>query len=145
MKIQQYDPTDMSLLSSDVTGVDFGSGVAGQHCPNVIAIKPTAETETFQSLALFLEDNSGMDHTQFGKYKSSSAIPGITAGSDYLSDYLIEVEGISDAMLIPQYSDQGIVFDAGSPEYAWLDAGIGLNETTLGSNSINLRFVFEYN
>jgi hypothetical protein len=144
MRIETYLPSDMSLLSADATGVDFGEAFIGQHS-NVVAIRPFVTTEvSFESLALFLEDSGGLGHTQFGKYKNGSPIQGITPGSDYLSDFFIPVPGVSDASLIGVYSDFGLVFEGSSPEYAWIDAEAGPSETA-GSASVNFRFVFEYN
>jgi hypothetical protein len=133
----------MALLSSDATGVDFGDAFIGQHS-NVVAIRPVGTIENFTSLAMFLEDNDGLGHTLFGKYKNANAIEGITPGSDYLSDFFIPVPGVSDASTIGIYSDFGLVFDPSNPEYAWMDAEAGADET-VGSGSVNFRFVFEYN
>ena len=144
MKIESYNPTDMTMLSADVTGVDFGVTIKGQHSTNVIVVRPVATSETLTELALFLEDNDGLDHTQFGKYKSSVATPGITPGSNYLSDYFIPVPGVSDTSMLTTLSDFGLVYTPSSPEYTWVDAEAGVSETEIGSSSVNLRFVFEY-
>lgn len=145
MRVDQYNPVNMTLLASDITGVDFGSVVKGNHNSSAIVIKPVAEgSETITQLALFLEDNAGMNNTQFGKFKNAAPTPGIAAGSAYLSDYFQEVEDISDVSQIPAYSDYGLVFNASSPEYAWIDAEVGDTETTLGQQAVNFRFIFEY-
>ena len=145
MRVESYDPTDMSLLLSDTPSVDFGNVIRGNHNDEAIAIRPAATVETFVQLALFLEDNAGLDHTQFGKFMWPTPIQGITPGSDYMSDYFVEVEGISDFSQIAQYSDYGLVFNAASPEYAWMDAEVGRTETALGAAAVNFRFIFEYN
>jgi len=145
MRIEQYNPSDMQVIANDITGVDFGEVVKGNHAPNVIAIRPILEIgDTFTSLSVFLEDNGALDHTQFGKFKSTTAIADITAGSDYLSDYFIEEEGISDASQVPGASGDGFILDEGTPEYLWIDAGVGENEVTFGDLSVNFRFIFEY-
>ncbi len=144
MRIESYDPSDMSLNSSSVTGVAFGNVVKGNHNTTAVAIRPAIDGDTFTQLALFLENDAGMDHTQIGKFLTSVATQGITPGSDYLSDHFTEVTGISDISQIAQYSDNGLVFNAATPEYAWMDADVGLTETTLGVSSVNFRFVFEY-
>jgi len=145
MRIETYNPTDMSVLESDATGIDFGVAIKGQHS-NVVAVRPIKTDETnFVALALFLENNAGLDHTQFGKFKSSSAIQDVTAGSDYLSDYFVQVTGISDTSMISTFSGFGLLYDAVNPEYTWVDAEAGLSETTLGDSNVNFRFVFEYN
>ena len=145
MRIEQYNPTNMSVLQADVTGVDFGSVIKGSHAPNVVSIRPVLDMgDNYTALAMFLEDNAGLDHTQFGRYMSSTAILGITPGSSYLSDYLIEEYGISDISQVWAVSGHGLILDSSNPEYVWLDAGIGSNEVTLGGLSINVRFLFEY-
>jgi hypothetical protein len=144
LKISSYNPVDMTLLSADATGIDFGEVIIGQHNTEAVAIKPVADGITFTALALFLESANGVDHSQFGKYKSSTAVLGITPGSDYLSDSFIPITGISDASLIGVYSDFGIVYDNTTPEYSWLDVEAGSAETAIGSSTVNFRFVFEY-
>jgi len=145
LKIERYSPVNMSLVDADATGVDFGDAIKGQHCSNVVAIRPVAVDITFTALALFLENTNGVNHTEFGKYHSAVATPGITPGSNYLSDAFVPITGISDAAMIGMYSDYGIMFDSTDPEYAWMDAEIGTAENMLGSSTINFRFVFEYN
>jgi len=145
MKVEQYNPSDMQLLDSDVTGVDFGNVVKGNHNDEAIVVKPVADMGMdFQILAMFLEDNAGLDHSQFGKYQNSTGVTGVTPGSNYLSDYFVETPGISDAADIGSVSDNGILFNAGAPEFAWLDVEVGSSETVLGQSSVNYRFVFEY-
>jgi hypothetical protein len=146
MRIETYNPTDMSVLESDATGVDFGVAIKGQHS-NVVAVRPinSSPDTNFLEIALFLENNAGLNHTQFGKFKSSTAIPGITAGSDYLSDYFVQVTGISDTSMISTFSGFGLLYNAANPEYTWIDAEAGLSETTIGDSNVNFRFVFEYN
>jgi hypothetical protein len=143
IKVESYIPATMALLSADVTGVDFGDVIKGQHGPNVVAIRPVKDGITFDALALFLENANGVDHTQFGKFKSASAIPGITPGSDYLSDYFVQITGISDTSMLSAYSDYGIMYNAASPEYSWMDAEAGVSES-VGDSAVNFRFVFEY-
>jgi len=145
MVIHQYNPATMVETSSDVTGVDFGDVIKGHHAPNVVAIKPYADPgDNFESLAMFLESNGGLDHTVFGKYKSSTAITGIEPGDDYLSDYFVQVSGISDPSQVGAYSDYGLILDAADPEYVWIDAEPGTNEVVYGAPNVNFRFVFEY-
>lgn len=147
MLIASYDPVTMDTLSSDVTGVDYGAVIKGYHTANVAVIKPTlgGGESNFLKLALFLENNNGLNHTVFGKFKSLRPITGITPGSNYLSDYFIQVTGISDPSQIDVNSGIGLVFNATTPEYAWLDAQVGRSETATGSTNVNFRFVFEYN
>ena len=144
MKIETYNPTNMQMVSSDVTGVDFGNVVRGNHNTSAVVIRPVADGGTFDQLALFLENAGGLTHCQFGKYVNSAAVTGITPGDPQLSDYFVEAAGISDVSQIAGLSDNGIVLDAGAPEYIWVDVEAGVGETNLGAQSVNFRFVFEY-
>jgi hypothetical protein len=144
LKISSYNPSDMTLISADATGIDFGEVIIGQHNAEAVAILPVADGITFTALALFLENANGVDHSQFGKFKSSEAVQGILPGSDYLSDSFIPVTGISDASMIGVYSDFGIVYDSTTPEYSWLDVEAGSAEDAIGNSTVNFRFIFEY-
>ncbi len=149
MKVASYNPVTMNQVSSDVTGIDFGTVIKGKHSSKVVSIRPflddTVPENTFLKLALFLENNNGLSRTVFGKYKSSSPITGITPGSDYLSDYFIQITGISDISQIDTHSGIGLVFNETAPEYAWLDAQVGLYDSAVGQTNVNFRFIFEYN
>lgn len=142
MKISRYNPATLALISEDITGLDFGSMTLGNFCPNVLLIKPVAEDEVLTQLGLYLEDRAGLDHTRFGLYKSATGATGITPGDSRLNTYLLESLGVSD---YTQFSDNRVSYDVGDPEFTWLDAKAGLNETTLGGSTVNFRFVFEYN
>lgn len=145
MRIESYNPADMQVVHSDVTGVDFGTAVKGNHASEVVAIRPVLEMgDVLTALALFLENDAGLDHTQFGKYKSHIATQGIEPGSAYLSDYFTEQNGLSDIMSAWAVSDQGLVLDPSNPEYIWMDAGVGSTEDQFGASTTNFRFIFEY-
>jgi len=144
MIINTYDPTNMSLIESDVTGVDFGDVLKSQHCIRPVVLKPVVDFgETLSQLAFYLESNNGLDHSQFGKYKNANAIEGIPAGGDYLSDHFVVQEGISDFLNFENTSDAGIVLNPENPEYIWMDVQAGSAETG-GAAQVNFRFVFEY-
>jgi hypothetical protein len=142
MKISTYNATDMSLISSDATGVNFGDGVLGGFCKNAVVFKAVPETEILTSLSLYLEDRADLDHTRFGLYKSQTATTGIQPGNSLLNTYLVESPGVSDQTM---FSDNSVDYDTTDPEYTWIDARIGMTETNFGETSVNFRFVFEYN
>jgi len=145
MKISTYNPVDMVQISAGVSGVDLGNVLRGNHNETAVVVKPVADTgENLTLLAMFLEDNADLTHTQFGKFKSATPIQGITPGSNYLSDYFVETPGIQDVSGIYAFSDNGLLLNASAPEYVWLDAEAGSTETS-GSTTVNYRFVFEYN
>ena len=142
MKIYTYDATDMSVISTDATGVAFGDGVLGGFCQNAVVFKAVPETEVLTALSLYLEDRADLDHTRFGLYKSQTATTGIAPGNALLNTYLVESPGVSDMSM---FSDNQVSYDITDPEYTWVDAKIGLTETNFGDTAINFRFIFEYN
>lgn len=142
MKIARYNPSDMSLISEDVTGLSFGDVVLGNYCNNVVAIKPVLESENLTSLGLYLEDRAGLDHTRFGLYKAATTQVGILPGDSRLNTSLMEAPGVSD---YSQFSDYRVSYNVSDPEYTWLDANVGLSENIFGISNLNFRFVFEYN
>lgn len=144
MRIETYNPETMVLISSDDTSVDFGTVSRGHHNSQTVVIRPQAVSETISQLALFLENNDGLNHTVFGRYKSVTPTTGIEPGDSRLSDYLVQVPGVSDFSRWSELSDYGLGLNATAPEYVWLDAEAGSSETNLGDATINLRFVFEY-
>ena len=144
MIINTYNPVDMSLSTEDVTGVDFGDVVKGQHNSQPVVLKPALEVgDDFSQLALYLEAINGLEHSQFGKYKNSEAVTGIVAGSDTLSAHFVAQPGVSDFYDFENTSDAGVVLDPSDPEYVWMDVQAGNGETS-GSNQVNFRFIFEY-
>jgi len=144
MRVERYNPSTMVRLSSDETSVDFGTVTRGQHNSQTVVLKPVAEAETFTKLALFLESNGGLNHTNFGNFKSADSIPGIEPGDARLSDFFVQASGVSDFAAYAEISDWGVDFDPDTPEYVWLDAEAGTSERNLGGTTINLRFLFEY-
>jgi hypothetical protein len=144
MKIASYNPTTMALLLSDTTAVNFGRVIRGNHAAELIVLKAVPETETLDMLALFLENNAGMNHTRFSNFKSSTAITGIQPGDPRLAAFFVPVTGISDIAGVQEFSDWGLMLNASAPEYTWLDARVGSTESPLNTSGINYRFVFEY-
>jgi len=145
MRIEKYDYETMDLIASDATQVDFGTVARGHHNSQTVAIRPVAGMgETYMQLALFLEDNGGLGHTQFGKYKNAATIPGIEPGDPRLAPFFIQAIGVSDFTNYGILSDYGLPLDATSPEYIWMDAEASMYETNLGPATTNWRFVFEY-
>jgi len=144
MRVETYNPETMALIESDATQVDFGTVSRGHYNAQCVVVRAVAVTETLSKLALFLEDNAGLDHTKFGKYRNASPLTGLEPGDDELSDFFVETPGVSDFASYSEISDWGLPLDHAAPEYVWMDAEVGTAETNLGDAAINLRFVFEY-
>ena len=142
MRISRYNPVNMSLISGDITRIDFGSIRLGTFCNQTVVIKPVAESENLTSIGLYMEDRGNLNHTRFGVYKSHTATQGIAPGDARLNSFFNEAPGVSD---YNQYTGYRITLDPNDPEYTWLDAKPGMNETTFGASTLNFRFVFEYN
>lgn len=138
-RVEAYDPVDMSLLSSDITELDFGTIIRGGYCQQTAVIKPIVMGD-ISALSLFLEDNGGFNNVLFGCVKASEAISGIYPGDPRISDYFIADPGVSDFTT----SDYGLSLNPVNPEYIWLDVNVGAS-SILGPGTANYRFVFEYN
>jgi hypothetical protein len=145
MKVTSYSPVNGMLMLDSITGITFGNIRQGQHCTNPPVIKPSATSEIqFSEMKLFLQNDGGLAQSQFGYYKNSSFITGITGGHpSYFSpsNHFNVVTGpvLSDSLGL------NISLDAsGMPsEYVWLDVGIGALETG-ATSSINYRFLFDF-
>jgi len=138
-RIEAYDPTDMSLLSSDISELNFGGVIRGRFCSQAAVIKPITEG-TLTALALFLEDNGGYDHARFSYFNSNNWVSDIIPGDAHMSDAFTVNPGVSDMTT----SDRGANLDPVDPGFIWLDVNIGLG-STIGTGTANYRFVFEYN
>lgn len=136
MKIQKYNPIDMSLEEDSVVSLDFGTIYQGNHCETVQVVRPVTTTESSLSeMKLFLENNAPYTKSSFGVAASADPISGITPGSDFLSDHFSVVKN-------PALSDGGGV-PLQDGEYVWLDIQLGDQEK--GSyNGLKYRFVFDY-
>ena len=143
MRIDRYNPTDMSLAASDITGVDFGATVRGGYPVAPVVIKPVSTIEDFSKLFFFLEDDAGLTSTTFRVLKSSAAITGIGQGSAFLTGELNELPGIVDFSTYSEITGDGVILDNDLPEYIWTDVKLGTAET-VGSGNINYRFIYEY-
>jgi len=144
MKIMTYDPTTGNLISADATGIDFGKTIQSNHTSTPVVIKPDPDGSNLSHIALFLESRGTFTNSLFGKYKNATFIPGIAAGSTTISDHFVQRSGVSD-FYAPDaaLATDGLVLNAADPEYVWLDAHVGYIQT-VGSGTINYRFVFDY-
>lgn len=139
-RVDRYDPTTMALAESDISSIDFGGVIRGQHCAETVVVKPVT-AGTITQLALFLESAGGLTNAAFGYLASQEQFSGIQPGSSEMSDHFTETPGVSDFSFL----ENGVSLDPDSPEFTWLDLQIGVS-TTIGENTgINYRFVFEYN
>lgn len=140
MKIRAYSPQTGNLLSDDVTGINFGNIRQGEHCVSPVLIQPIKTGEDqFDEINLYLQNNAGYNQSQFGYRVSSDLVTGVhsyTPGAtgDVISDHFVLV---SDA------TGPGGV-EVLSSDYIWLDVQVGATETG-HTDSVNYRFVFEYN
>ena len=136
MKIQSYNPSDMSLLEDSITGIDFGTVYQGSHCEAAVVLRPVLTTEsTLNEMKLFLQSKVPYTKSSFGKYKDASGILGIVPGSIYLSDNF--TQNVSPALS----DSQGLVLEAN--DYVWLDVQTGDTETGTYTG-VNYRLMFDY-
>ena len=145
MKITTYDPTTGNPIVDDATGLNFGKVIQGNHCSSPLVVKPVKTTETnFTHIAMFLESKGSFTNSLFGKYKNATFIPGVAAGSSYLSDNFNAKPGVSDFYAADAVmTTDGLVLSYSAPEYIWLDAHVGYIQAT-GNDNVNYRFVYDF-
>lgn len=137
LTVNTYDSATSALTQEGATGLSFGNVAAGNHATTVNVIKPIPdELITLSAVNLYLEDKGMFTKSNFGYFKSSSFISGISAGSDYLSDHFTEMPDVSTV------TTGGLELTAGDPEFVWLD--LDVQEAKYGNGSINYRFVYEF-
>ena len=136
MKLQRYNPVNMTLLEDSVTGINFGTVFQGNYCEAAQVVLPAVTTESsITEMKVFLQSKGPFTKSTFKSFHSATPIMGIVPGSAYLSDQFTVVSA-------PELTGAGGVSLAHG-EYLWLDVKTGALET--GSyGGINYRFVFEY-
>lgn len=144
MKIKVFNPVNGHLVADNPPGISFGQVRSGKHCSSPVLIKPSKTVENnFLEMKLFLQNNGGLNDTNFGYFLSDNFSSGIDH-SNMLSNHFSLASGVSD-ILYSAVSGPSIRLSGGQPsDYIWLDIQPGQYET--GSTStINYRFVFDYN
>jgi len=136
MKIQRYNPSDMTLAEDSVTGMDFGTVYQGNYCEEVLVVRPVATTEAvLLEMKMFLQSKGPFRRSTFGAAHSTQPMTGVMPGTGIMT-------GVLEAVSNPALSDNGglALVDG---EYVWLDVKVG--ETEKGSYpGVNYRFVFDY-
>lgn len=136
MKIQRYNPSDMTLAEDDITGMSFGTVYQGNHCVDTLVLKPVLTTESsLNEMKVFLQNAGPYRTSSFGYLVSGVPVQGISPGSIYLSNHFTE-----DRHPALSGSLGASMMDG---DYVWLDVQTGVFET--GSYpGINYQFVFDY-
>lgn len=135
LTIYRYNPDDLVFIATGVA-VDYGSFAAGNHSKTVHVVKPIPSGITLSKINFYLENKGGLENSNFGYFKSNSAILGIQAGSTYLSDNFTEISGVSTTVT------GGLSLTAANPENIWLDLETGASD--IKSGNINYRFVYDF-
>lgn len=147
MKIGAYNPRTGSLLSENISGINFGNVQKGRHSVIPVLIRPEIEDESIIGLEMYLQNDGGFEQTQFGYFIYSDFVqvksydPASTGetGYYYISDHFTEVP-------TPPDITGGVsltVYDESYADYVWLDVNPSSIETG-GTSTINYRFIFEY-
>jgi hypothetical protein len=147
MKIGAYNPRTGSLLSENISGINFGNVQKGRHSVIPVLIRPEIEDESIIGLEMYLQNDGGFEQTQFGYFIYSDFVqvksydPASTgeSGYYYISDHFTEVP-------TPPAITGGVsltVYDESYADYVWLDVNPSSIETG-GTSTINYRFIFEY-
>lgn len=144
MKIKVYNPSNGNLVSDGPPGISFGNTRAGHHCDTPVLLKPFKTTENnFLEMKLFLQNNGGMNGTQFGYFTSDQFSSGINY-TNVLTGHFSLATGVT-GLAFTGVSGVPISLVGGQPaDFIWLDLNPSAYE--IGATStINYRFVFDYN
>lgn len=143
MKIRAYSPKTGNLIAEDITGINFGNILQGEHSSMPVLIRPVLEDEDASSLSLYLENNGGFNNTSYGYLVSEEFIPNVKSfkgsvepGYNYISDHFSNPSTVSDSIEIG-ISNEGV------GDFIWLDLQPGAAESGITS-SLVYRFLFEY-
>jgi hypothetical protein len=140
MQISAYDPVTGNLISSSITGLNFGNINQGGYCASPILIQPvTTSEDLFTSMILYLQNNAGYNQSQFGYLVSSNLILGVQSNIPGATGTVI-----SDTFMLVSDATGPNGVPITNSDYIWLDVKVGLTETG-STNNINYRFIFEYN
>lgn len=136
MKIQRYNPGNMSLAEDSLSHLDFGTVFQGNYCEEVLVIRPVATTETvLNEMKMFLQSKGPFVRSAFGVSHSMQPVSGVVPGTGIMT-------GVLGVVGNPHLSDNGGV-SLSNGEYVWLDVKVG--NTEKGSYpGVNYRFVFDY-
>jgi len=143
MKIRAYSPKTGNLIAEDITGINFGNILQGEHSSLPVVIRPVLESEEIYSLSLYLANNGGFSNTNYGYLISDEFVPEVKSyngdevvGEVYISDHFVNPSQVSDSLEV------GLTGE-GVGDYIWLDVQPGAIETG-STNSLVYRFLFEF-
>jgi len=147
MKIGAYNPRTGDQISDNIVGINFGNVKKGMHSSIPILVRPEIEDESIIGLEMYLQNNGGFDHTEFGYFSNKNFVqvksydPEVTGDTSYyyISDHFVEVPSPPDITGGVPLS----IHEDSYSDYVWLDVNPSSLETG-GTTSINYRFIFEY-
>jgi len=139
MQIAAYDPQTGNLLSSSISGINFGNIVQGNYCVSPVLIQPIMTSEDlFTSMVLYLQNNGGYSQSQFGYLTNSALILGVESNIPGATGTII-----SNTFTLVSNATGPYGVPITNSDYIWLDVKVGASE--IGStNNLNYRFLFEY-
>jgi hypothetical protein len=143
MKIRAYSPKTGNLIAEDISGINFGNILQGEHSSSPVLIRPVLEDEEADSLNLYLANNGGFSSTEYGYFVSDQFVPNVKSyqgtpeeGYVYISDHFNNPSTVSDALEV-NLDGEGV------GDYVWFDVQPGAIESG-STNSLVYRFLFEY-
>lgn len=143
MKIRAYSPKTGNILADDISGINFGNVLQGEHTSIPVLIRPVLEEEEATSLSLYLANNGGFSSAEYGYFVSDQFVPGVKSyegssdgGYVYISDHFSNPSASSDSIEIG-LNEEGV------GDYIWFDVQPGAIESG-STNSLVYRFLFEY-
>ena len=140
MKISAYSPKTGNLLAEDISGINFGNVLQGEHSSMPVLIRPVLEEEEATSLSLYLANNGGFSNTEYGYFVSDQFVPGVKSyegatgvGSVFISDHFNNPSASSDSIEIG-LNEEGV------GDYIWFDVQPGAIESG-STDSLVYRFL----
>lgn len=145
MEIKAYNPKNGDLLANDISGIDFGEIIQGEHSSVPVLIRPIMSDDNVSNIRLLLASNGGFDDAHYGYLLSDQFTPDVESyngdvkdGVHYISDHFENPStAVSDAIQVGLDSE-------GVGDFIWLDVQPG--EADIGrSKNLTYRFIFDYN
>lgn len=143
MKIRAYSPKTGNIIAEDISGINFGNILQGEHSSSPVLIRPVLDEEQAVSLTLYLANNGGFSNTEYGYFTSDQFVPNVKSyngftdeGYTYISDHFQNPSSVSDAIEVG-------IDGNGVGDYLWFDVQPGAIESG-STNSLVYRFLFEY-
>jgi hypothetical protein len=133
MKVQRYNPVNMSLLEDSAEQLDFGTVYQGHLCEELQVIRPVKTTESeITDLQMFLNSKGAYTNSTFGFGVTGLPVSGLLPGSNFLT-----------GVFTPGASGVGPGVSIQDEDFVYLNVLAGANEKG-NYPGVNYSLVFDY-